>query len=177
MPTDTVYGIAARPDRAEAIARIFELKGRPDDKPLPVLAASRADLTRVARFDERAVAVADAFWPGPLTLVLPRAEGFSADLGGNDKTTIAVRVPESSVALALLGAAGPLAVTSANHSGQPPAATIEEARAYFEDDVAVYLDEGRSLSAPSTVASLVGGLSVLRRGPISEEALRQIATS
>ena len=177
MPTDTVYGIAALPQRADAVARIFDLKGRPDDKPLPVLGASRADLSAVARFDEDAVAVTDRFWPGPLTLVLPRADGFDADLGGDDKTTVAVRVPQSPLALALLRNAGPLAVTSANRSGEPPSATIEEARGYFEDGVALYLDEGPSNGASSTVASLIDGLTILRAGPVSEDDLRQIVTS
>lgn len=177
VPTDTVYGLACLPDRAEAVAAIFSLKGRPDDKALPVLGASLDDLERVARFDDAALAVAERYWPGPLTLVLPRAETFTHDLGGRGDETVAVRVPESELALVLLEAVGPLAVTSANLSGRSPAVTVEQARAAFGDRVDVYLDYGRCDAPASTVVSLVDGLDVVRPGPVSESQLRQVVTS
>ena len=177
MPTDTVYGIACLPDRADGVAAIFDLKGRPDDKPLPVLGASLEDLAGVARFDEKARAVAERHWPGPLTLVLPRAPGFAHDLGGTDRQTVAVRVPRSALALALLDEVGPLAVTSANRSGGTPASIVRDARASFGDSIKVYLDGGVCDAPASTVVSLLDGLRILRPGPVSEDQLRQIVTS
>lgn len=171
VPTDTVYGLACLPELPAAVATIFELKGRPDDKPLPVLARDARALEPIAEFDTQAAALAQRFWPGPLTLVLRRAAGFDHDLGGNDTATVAVRVPENEVALALLEAAGPLAVTSANLSGASPATTADEARAIFGDRVPVYLDGGPSRGLPSTVVSLVGGPRVLREGALSEDEI------
>ena len=177
LPTDTVYGIGCLPDRAGAVQAVFELKGRPDDKPLPVLGASVDELARVATFDDAARAVAHRFWPGPLTLVLPRAEGFTFDLGGEGDGSVAVRVPESELALTLLEEVGPLAVTSANRSGERPATRVDDARRLFGERVGAYLDEGVCDGLPSTVASLVDGLRVLRPGPVTEDQLRQIVTS
>ncbi len=169
MPTDTVYGLAARPDRPSALTAIFDLKGRPANKPLPVLAATVDDLQGVVSPDGRARALAARFWPGPLTLVLPRAAGFRADLGG-EGSTVAVRVPACDIALRLLAAAGPLAVTSANRSGGRPAVTADEARRTFGSAVGAYLDAGRGGGRASTVVSLGTGPSadpeLLRDGPI-----------
>jgi tRNA threonylcarbamoyl adenosine modification protein (Sua5/YciO/YrdC/YwlC family) len=166
LPTDTVYGIAARPEKPQAIRRIFDAKGRPDDKPLPVLGASLDALRSVALFEGAAMKLAQELWPGPLTLVLPRAPGFDHDLGRTDPN-VAVRVPSSGIALELLDRAGPLAVTSANRSGEAPCSTAEEAMELLGDAVAVYLDGGPSEGEPSTVVSLVGSEpEVLREGPI-----------
>ena len=170
IPTDTVYGVAALPGVAEDL---FAAKGRPEDKAIPVLGARAADLESIAEFDERATRIAARFWPGPLTLVLPRAPGFTVDLGGIDAETVAVRVPAHDVALELLDRSGPLAVTSANRSGEPAATTVHHARAALGDAVAVYVDAGECGGAPSTVASLVGELRLLRPGPVDEEGLRR----
>ena len=167
IPTDTVYGLACLPRLSDAVARIFELKGRPDDKPLPVLGDAIGALETVAEFDDRATALARTYWPGPLTLVLPRAPGFTYDLGGGDTSTVAVRVPKSAVTLELLGRTGPLAVTSANRSGEEPAITIEEARRVFGDGVAAYVEGDGGEGSPSTVISLVGPPRVLREGALS----------
>lgn len=174
VPTDTVYGVAARLDRPEAISSIFRLKERPEDKPLPVLGSSVEQLGAVAEIDERARDLAGAFWPGPLTLVLPRRPGFEVDLGGpDDGVTVGVRVPRSPLLASLLEGSGPLAVTSANLSGRPPAATVEEARAAFGDKVTIYLEEGRGGGRASTVVSLVrpDGFEILRPGPLSESEI------
>ncbi len=176
LPTDTVYGIGALPDRPDAVAKIFAAKGRPEDKALPVLGASLEDLAPVAILDAGALALAERYWPGPLTLVLSRTETFTADLGGSDDRTIAVRIPENDVALALLRAAGPLAVTSANRSGEDPAGDVETARRAFGDAVDVYLDGGPSDGRASTVASLLDGLTILRAGAVTEDELRQVLT-
>ena len=176
VPTDTVYGLAGRPDRPEAMQQIFQLKGRPDDKPLPVLGADVESLEQVASFDARAVLLAKSFWPGALTLVLPRVAGFTHDLGGRARDSVAVRVPRADAALLLLGITGPLAVTSANRSGEPPALTIDDARAVFGSSVSSYIDGGSSNGESSTVVSLLGETVVLRSGPISEEEIRQTLT-
>lgn len=165
MPTDTVYGVGALPRARGGVASLFEVKGRPASKPIPVLAASDEDLHEVVAFDRRAHALADAFWPGPLTLVLPRRLDWPYDLGG-DASTIAVRVPRDDLARALLERTGPLAVTSANRSAQPPASTVAEARSALGEHVAVYLDGGVCSGSPSSVVSLVGELRMLREGAV-----------
>nr|MDQ3958446.1 L-threonylcarbamoyladenylate synthase [Actinomycetota bacterium] len=148
IPTDTVYGLAAAPAHALAL---FELKGRPSEKAIPVLAADGAQLADVVTIDAAAAALAHDLWPGPLTLVLPRNPDFGADLGGDDPSTVAVRVPAHPVALELLRATGPLAVTSANLSGEPPSTTLAEAQSVFGERVDAYLDGGACDGEPSTV--------------------------
>jgi L-threonylcarbamoyladenylate synthase len=168
VPTDTVYGVAGRLDRPDAIRAIFEFKGRPTDKPLPVLGADIEQLEAVAVFEAHARALAGSFWPGPLTLVLPRAPGFDVDLGGTTgDRTVAVRAPDSGQLLSLLVISGPLAVTSANISGSPPATSVDEARAVFGDQAAAYVDGGPGEGTPSTVVSLIDGVSLIRKGSLS----------
>ena len=169
IPTDTVYGVAARPDDPDAVGAVFAAKGRPSDKPLPILAATPSDLDRVAALGD-AARLAARHWPGPLTLVVPRAPGFDHDLGGEpggwESQGVAVRVPACEVALELLRASGPLAVTSANRSGRPPATTVAEARAALGDEVRIYLDGGICAGRASTVVSLLGEVELLRAGPV-----------
>ena len=167
VPTDTVYGVAAVPSDPAAVRKLFDVKGRPHEKGLPVLGRALSDLRDVAVFDERAERLASALWPGPLTLVLPRAAGFDHDLGGPGDGSIAVRVPAATLTRELLGRSGPLAVTSANSSGTPSANTVEQARAALGDAVAVYLDGGPGGGRESTVVSLLGEPQVLREGALS----------
>jgi L-threonylcarbamoyladenylate synthase len=169
IPTDTVYGIGALPHLPGAIEAIFRAKGRPEDKPLPVLGASTADLAAIVEFDDRAQGLARRFWPGPLTLVLPRAPGFEADLGGTGATAVGVRVPAFDLALELLVRTGPLAVTSANKSGDAPATTAEAARRALGDAVEVVIDGGLRGGVPSTVLSLVDEPEIIRAGPLDEQ--------
>ena len=166
LPTDTVYGVGALPDRPGAIASIFAAKGRPEEKALPVLGADMDALEGVGTFDDSAALLAQRFWPGPLTLVLRRAPGFTHDLGGTDTATIAVRVPAFPATLDLLRASGPLAVTSANRSGEPPAASVDDARTALGHAIGVFIDGGRVGGAPSTVVSLVEDPVVLREGAL-----------
>jgi L-threonylcarbamoyladenylate synthase len=158
FPTDTVYGIAARPDDARATAAVFAAKGRPSDLTLPVLAGDRATALEMGRFDAAAEALAAACWPGPVTIVVPRAgPSRSWELGG-DRETVGLRVPAHPLALAVLGRTGPLAVTSANRSGRPEATTCDELMATFGDRVAVYLCEPEPLvGSASTVVDLGHG--------------------
>ena len=166
VPTDTVYGLACLPRHRSAVERIFELKGRPDSKPLPVLGDGIGALETVAEFDDRARALARKYWPGPLTMVLPRTGTFTFDLGGDDLATVAVRVPQDAVTLELLGRSGPLAVTSANMSGEPAAATLDEARAIFGSAVDAYVAGDGGIGTASTVVSLIGPPRVLREGAV-----------
>jgi L-threonylcarbamoyladenylate synthase len=168
MPTDTVYGIGTRPDDPDATAALFAAKGRPQALELPVLAASREEAERIATFDVRARALAEAHWPGALTIVLRRAEpSVGWDLGG-DPTTIGVRVPDHPATLALLARTGPLAVTSANRSGEPTPATCDEVRNVFADAVEVYLCQREPLPGlASTVVDLTGEPRILRQGSVT----------
>jgi tRNA threonylcarbamoyl adenosine modification protein (Sua5/YciO/YrdC/YwlC family) len=169
LPTDTVYGIGCAPSDPQAIGRLFEAKRRPRSLVLPVLAFDVAAAERLALMDVLARRLAERFWPGALTLVLPRsAESASWPLG-EERDTIGLRVPASGTALELLRAAGPLAVTSANPSGAPTPATCEEIRAVFAAAVAVYLCADEQIAGrASTVVDVAGG-RILREGDLAEE--------
>jgi L-threonylcarbamoyladenylate synthase len=173
IPTDTVYGIGGRADSPDVTERLFEAKGRPRSLELPVLVGSTAAAREVAAMDARAERLAAAFWPGALTIVLPRAPGaIGWDLGG-DPGSVGVRVPDHRLALEVLRSTGPMAVTSANRSGSPPLDNGDDLVAAFGDLVAVYLCEERPLiGVSSTVVDLADGLRVLREGGIPEAALR-----
>ena len=171
LPTETVYGIAVSPMRA-GIDLLFAVKGRPTTKAIPILGRDVEALAGVVVFNRAAQRLAERFWPGPLTLVLPRAATFDVYLGEGEPG-VAVRVPDDPVAAGVLGSSGVLAVTSANRSGQPPARTIEEAKAAFGDDVRVYLDGGPRAGRPSTLISFVGPPRVLREGPIASADVLQ----
>lgn len=174
LPTDTVYGVGTRPDDAAATARLFALKGRPENLELPVLVPSARAARTIAEFDERASALAGRFWAGPLTLVLPRTETSRGwELGGDDET-IGVRMPHHPLVLAVLAYTGPLAVTSANRSGMPTPTTCEGVLEVFGDGVAVYLCDASPLDgAASTVVDLAHGEPLfLRVGALATEEVR-----
>jgi L-threonylcarbamoyladenylate synthase len=176
IPTDTLYGIGTRADDPEATARLFDVKGRGRDRPLPVLVPS-VDVARdVAVFDDRAECLVASCWPGGLTIVLPRNEdAMDWELGG-DPATIGIRMPRHPRALVVLEAAGTLAVTSANRSGEPPATSCTELRAAFGDAVAVYVcDDAPSEGTASTVVDLAhGALQVVRHGAIGEDVIARL---
>lgn len=178
LPTDTVYGIAADAFRPVAVHALLLAKGRTRDMPVPVLVGSAGALDGLAeRVPEVARRLVRAFWPGGLTLVLPQVPTLAWDLG-EARGTVAVRMPAHPVAITLLEATGPLAVSSANLSGSPPAATAAEAEAAFGASVAVYLESG---PLPSAVASTIVDLStpgayrVLRVGAVGVSELRAVA--
>jgi tRNA threonylcarbamoyl adenosine modification protein (Sua5/YciO/YrdC/YwlC family) len=167
VPTDTLYGLAADPYQQDALEAIFVLKGRPQVKPLAILVASIEQAISLAMFTDRALDLADTHWPGALTLVVPRLDATPKWLGHQQRKTIGLRCPDHPVALELLTASGPLAVTSANVSDQAAAQNDKEARDLFGDAVSVYL-EG---SAPGGLASTIVDLTepqplVLREGPV-----------
>lgn len=175
LPTDTVYGIGTRPDDPAATTRLFEAKARPRGLELPILTATVAEARSLARFDDRADRLAGACWPGALTLVLARSAASAGWELGGDPTTVGVRVPHHPLALAVLAATGPLAVTSANRSGAPPARTCDELQGVFGDAVEVYLCEDEPLEgAASTVVDLAHGPArLLRAGSVSPELIER----
>jgi L-threonylcarbamoyladenylate synthase len=163
FPTDTVYGLAALARNPAAVERIYEIKRRPADRRLVVMVAAPAALRRLVRVDDRARAIMRRWWPGPLTLVLPSLHG---------EDSLAVRIPSHAVALELLRKVGdPLATTSANLSGRPPALSAADL-AGLEGLTAV-LDAGRAPGGvPSTLLDLTTPEPrVLRTGPISAQML------
>ena len=167
IPTDTVYGVGADPLNAAAVARLFELKGRPAHKPIGLLVASAQQASVVGLVEGRAAELAVEHWPGAMTLVV-RPRVVMADwVGDAQSETVGVRVPDHPAALDLLERTGPLAVTSANKSGGTEAMSDVEARGAFGDEVAVYLEGVCPGGAASTVVDATGPrLSVLRAGPI-----------
>ena len=172
LPTDTVYGVGARGDVPGATVRLFEAKRRPRGLTLPVLAADAGQAWAVAVPDDRARRMAARFWPGPLTLVLPRTEVAEGWDLGEARNTVGVRVPAHGVSQVLLRLTGSLPVTSANLSGEPTPPDCGEVRAVLGDAVAVYLCAGPGGGAASTVLDLTGpSPRLLREGAISEPVL------
>jgi tRNA threonylcarbamoyl adenosine modification protein (Sua5/YciO/YrdC/YwlC family) len=168
VPTDTLYGLAADPYRQDALETIFVLKGRPQVKPLAILVASIEQAIDLAMFTDRALDLADEHWPGALTLVVPRLSATPEWLGHRERRTIGLRCPDHPTALELLEASGPLAVTSANVSGQAAALNDAEARALFGDAVAVYLGGEAPGGRASTIVDLTEPEPlVLREGPVT----------
>ena len=167
VPTDTLYGLAADPFRQDALDSIFVLKGRPQVKPLALLVASIDQAMTLAMFTDRALDLADKHWPGALTLVLPKLDSAPGWLGNPERRTVGLRCPDHPVALELVAAAGPLAVTSANVSGQPAALDHVEAQALFGEAVAVYLEGEAPGGEPSTIIDLTEPSPLtLREGPV-----------
>jgi tRNA threonylcarbamoyl adenosine modification protein (Sua5/YciO/YrdC/YwlC family) len=179
IPTDTVYGIGTRPDDPAATSRLFEAKGRPRDLELPVLVADLATAERIALFNDVARGLAERFWPGALTLVLERTDDSATwDLGGNP-ATIGVRVPDDPTARAVLERTGPLAVTSANISGERTPTTCHEIVDLFRDTVAVVLCASRELTgrASTVVDCTRQPPTILRTGDISADELRALLST
>jgi len=172
VPTDTVYGLAVDPSQPAAVARLFALKGRPGDVPLPILLAGPEQVAMVAgNLEPAAAALAARFWPGPLTLVVPRRPGFEVDLGGppTARQTVGIRRPSNAVMVALCEILGPLAVTSANLHGSIPATSPTEVLEVFagSDQPTVILDGGTCAGTPSTVVECRGPASrCLREGTL-----------
>ena len=198
LPTDTVYGIGCNAADAGAVERLLAAKGRGRQMPPPVLVADPADLTGiVAQVPEAARALMEAFWPGALTLILEADETLTWDLGETGGT-LAVRMPAHELALNLLRRSGPLAVTSANPTGAPPATDAASARAAFPGRVRdleelapgsagsarcediLLLDGGATPGpVPSTIVTLAGAHAraprILRQGVLAQEGLERVA--
>ncbi|GAA4595650.1 L-threonylcarbamoyladenylate synthase [Planotetraspora phitsanulokensis] len=176
LPTDTVYGIGADAFTHSAVNALLEAKGRGRDMPVPVLVGTvRAANALVESLGTYGQDLADAFWPGPLTLILRANRSLSWDLG-DTRGTVAVRMPLHPVALDLLKETGPMAVSSANRSGATPATTAAEAEEQLGDSVSVYLDGGPCAdNVPSTILDLTTAVPrILRKGAIPADKLRGI---
>lgn len=176
IPTDTVYGIAADAFDPAAVASLLGAKGRGREMPPPVLVSSATTLDALAsEVPEWARALVREFWPGPLTLVCHQQGSLKWDLG-ETRGTVAVRMPDHPVALAVLERTGPLAVSSANLSGRPAARDVDEATQMLDGSVAVFVDAGRTPGAEaSTIVDVTGSACrVLREGALTVEAIKGV---
>lgn len=176
MPTDTVYGIGADAFNPSAVAALLAAKGRGRDMPVPVLVGSWNTIDGLAQsVSDKARSLIEAFWPGGLSLVIRQAPSLAWDLGDTGGSVM-VRMPMHPVALDLLRSVGPMAVSSANRSGQPPATTASDAQSQLGADVTVYLDGGAApVGVPSTIVDLTGAAArVLREGAVSLDKIRKV---
>lgn len=175
MPTDTVYGLVASGADAGAVARVYEVKGRPASKPLPLLIAGRED-AQLLTFAEspEALRLMDAFWPGPLTLVLKRRPGFA--LAAQDPDTLGLRMPDCPMCLALIQRSGFVVAPSANRSGGVPPSSFEGVEPEMMRAVDFAVDAGRCPGGTeSTVVRLNGEPEVLREGAIPRSVIMAAA--
>lgn len=177
FPTETVYGLGANGLDGEAVNKIFEAKGRPNDNPLILHIAKKSDLKDLWKsVPERARLLMDEFWPGPLTMVYLKSSRVPEEVtGGLD--TVAVRMPDNRTALALIRAAGvPIAAPSANLSGKPSPTTADHVKADMNGRIDVIIDGGPcNIGVESTVVSLMGGtVTILRPGGITREMLEAV---
>ncbi|MEZ5322221.1 MAG: L-threonylcarbamoyladenylate synthase [Microthrixaceae bacterium] len=171
LPTDTVYGIAARIDRPAAVRALFGAKGRERAKAMAVLVADLDQAVTLGVLDDAARRLLDRHWPGPLTVVVQRAPGVEVDLGG-EVTSIGIRCPAHSDLLKILRRTGPLVTSSANRSGDDPLRDAAAIRRTFDGFVDVVLDGGAVEGRPSTVVDLRGDRpSLLREGPVKWRAV------
>lgn len=187
IPTDTVYGVAVDAFQPEAVQRLLDAKGRGRTSPPPVLVPGIPTLDALAEsVPDEVRGLVKAFWPGGLTIILPARTSLQWDLG-ETQGTVALRMPSNRIALELLSETGPLAVSSANLTGQPAALTAAEALQAFGDKVAVYLEDGEAGSEypdaaerSSTIVDATalhlpdGKLRIVRHGVIPDDAIRDI---
>lgn len=174
FPTETFYGIAADPFSPSALEKLFAIKGRDPQKPIALIASEARMALEIAReLPATAGRLAQAFWPGPLTIVLPAREGFPPQLIGPEGG-VGIRVSPHPIARALSeGLARPITATSANRSGEEPATTLQVARKSLGDQIKVYLEGGTLFAqAPSTVVVCdAGGYRIIRAGAIAEREI------
>jgi tRNA threonylcarbamoyl adenosine modification protein (Sua5/YciO/YrdC/YwlC family) len=176
LPTDTVYGVGADAFDSAAVADLLAAKGRGRDMPVPVLVGSWTTIQGlVSSVGDRTWDLIEAFWPGGLTLVIEHAPSLTWDLG-DANGTVAVRMPLHPVAIELLEVTGPMAVSSANVSGQPAALSAKEAQEQLGDSVTVYLDGGPvQTGIASTIVDVTSAVpKVLRAGAIDIDRLREV---
>lgn len=175
-PTDTLYGIAADAFDPDAVVSLLSAKRRGPDMPVPVLVGSWETIDGlVVSTPAAARDLIRAFWPGGLSLIVHQAPSLGLDLG-QTRGTVMLRMPLHPVAIELLREVGPLAVSSANVSGQPPATTVAQAREQLGDSVAVYLDGGPcAIGQPSTIVDLTGpGPRIVREGAVTAERVGEV---
>lgn len=167
LPTDTVYGVGVDPFNESAVSKLFDLKGRPSNRPVGILVATVDQAREIGVVGGAAADLAANHWPGALTLIVTPKVVMADWVGDRQRRSIGIRVPDHEVALELLAGAGPLAVTSANESGGREAMNHREARAVFGDRVEVYLEGKAPGGQASTVVDATGSrLTVVRPGPV-----------
>jgi len=167
LPTDTVYGIGADPLNNEAVERLFEIKERPEYKPVGILVSGIEQALTICEIEGPGLELARRHWPGALTLIVIPRVILAGWVGDAQAETLGVRVPDHPIAQALLSEAGPLAVTSANRTGAREAMNDREARSYLGDRVDVYLEGVCPGGEASTVLDARGNVPVvLREGPV-----------
>lgn len=175
LPTDTVYGLAAVPSRPDAVRRLYAAKNRPPDKAIPILLADAGDLEIVAsHLSDRVHDLVARFWPGGLTLILPKSDIVPPEISSSP--TVAVRLPDLALTRQVISAVGsPLAVTSANRSGQPSPCAAVDVMAQLGGRIAAILDGGACPGGvPSTILDCtIDPPRILRAGAVTIEALRQ----
>jgi tRNA threonylcarbamoyl adenosine modification protein (Sua5/YciO/YrdC/YwlC family) len=173
IPTDTVYGVACSPFKGDSIARLFEAKNRPQEKAIQVLLADVKDALLVAKsVPPLAEKLAARFWPGALTMTLPKRDGLPPNLSVYD--TVGVRIPDHDSCRTLIRAVGgALAATSANRSGGANPTTVDAAYEALGDAVSVYLDGGQTAGdrASTVIALHEDGFTILREGPVTRTML------
>ena len=175
FPTDTVYGVGALAFDGKAVESIYTAKDRPIEKAIPILIGEVQDFDEVATdISHMARELAVRFWPGPLTILVPKKPGLPESVSAT--STVGVRVPDHEIARALLRAAGPMAVTSANLSSRASPTTAEEVLAQLDGRIELIIDGGKTPGGvPSTLVDCTGDeIKVLREGPITEEELRSV---
>lgn len=175
LPTDTVYGLAADPWNGEAVKRLFKVKSRSELKSISVLLHGDAAINEVAvDVPKRVRAIAEEFWPGPLTIVVRRKSELPSEISVTD--TIGIRAPDHEFALNLLQMCGPIAATSANRSGQPAATTAEQVASTLSGTIDLIVDGGESAGGvSSTVVDFMANTpELLREGPVSLESVLEV---
>ena len=180
MPTDTVYGLAADAFNPAAVQKLIDAKGRTRQSPPPVLIPGIPTLDALAEnVPDEVRLLVETFWPGALTIILPAQSSLQWDLG-ETRGTVALRMPSNRIALELLSETGPLAVSSANLTGEPAATTAAGAEAMLGDSVSIFLDDGEGGSVSSTIVDATslllpeGKLRIVREGTISIERIRAL---
>lgn len=183
LPTDTVYGIAADAFSPSGVQALLDAKGRTAQSPPPVLIGNIDTLKALADYvPEIALKLAEVFWPGALTMILKAQPALSWELG-DTKGTVALRMPDHKIALALLAETGPLAVSSANLTGEPAATTCQQAVEYLEKSVEVFLDAGNSPKGEaSTILDLTsitpdnpdGKIRIVRLGALKKAKIKSV---
>lgn len=180
VPTDTVYGVAADAFNPEAVLKLVQSKGRTRAAPPPVLIPGIPTLDALAEnVPDEVRELVKMYWPGALTIILPAMSSLTWDLG-DTRGTVALRMPSNRIVLELLSETGPLAVSSANRTGEPPATTTAEAEAMLGDSVSVYLNDGTGGTVASTIVDATGLLApqgklrIVREGAISAEEIRDL---
>jgi L-threonylcarbamoyladenylate synthase len=171
VPTDTVYGVAALATDEKAVERVLRIKDRAPDKPLPVQVASIADAQKLGETGTpEAAALMEEFWPGALTIVMPRRHGMDLPFQGG--TSIGIRMPASRFCLAVIEAAGFLVVPSANPPGEPAPTSVDQIAPRIIDAVDLVVDAGACPGGvESTVVDVTSGLEVLREGAIPSASI------